>query len=304
MDLFDEVDIVYQKEINIGFFGITKEYFEKIIKDLQNSSFSKEFSLIDKYFDMEKDKKASFQKMDNNEILGQIYDENDKDNDLIINIHNCEENYNKKDKKNYEEFIKEKIDYFLIVEEGIKDKAFLDKIYKYSKGNFIIFTLGYNKENEKLFESKDYNDFVLVKDNVKNINNYKFDIFLLDLKKKFDMFVMFQKYSTEKNIVTFKDYIYYMNKYNNIKDEKEFIELFNKFETLSFNDDYADNTLIMLQIMASNKEMFNDNICFNVKSIKCGFCTERLNISEFDTQLQSFLCYRCRYQQAFYPNNK
>ena len=66
---------------------------------------------------------------------------------------------------------------------------------------------------------------------------------------------------------------------------------------------YADNTLIMLQIMASNKEMFNDNICFNVKSIKCGFCTERLNISEFDTQLQSFLCYRCRYQQAFYPNN-
>jgi len=303
MDLFDEVDIVYQKEINIGFFGIPKEYFEKIIKDLQNSSFSKEFSLIDKYFDMEKDKKASFQKMDNNENLGQIYDENDKDNDLIINIHNCEENYNKKDKKNYEEFIKEKIDYFLIVEEGIKDKTFLDKIYKYSKGNFIIFTLGYNKENEKLFESKDYNDFVLVKDNVKNINNYKFDIFLLDLKKKFDMFVMFQKYSTEKNIVTFKDYIYYMNKYNNIKDEKEFIELFNKFETLSFNDDYADNTLIMLQIMASNKEMFNDNICFNVKSIKCGFCTERLNISEFDTQLQSFLCYRCRYQQAFYPNN-
>ena len=152
MDLFDEVDIVYQKEINIGFFGIPKEYFEKIIKDLQNSSFSKEFSLIDKYFDMEKDKKASFQKMDNNENLGQIYDENDKDNDLIINIHNCEENYNKKDKKNYEEFIKEKIDYFLIVEEGIKDKTFLDKIYKYSKGNFIIFTLGYNKENEKLFE--------------------------------------------------------------------------------------------------------------------------------------------------------
>ena len=126
MDLFEEVDIVYQKEINIGFFGIQKEIFEIIIKDLQNSSFSKEFSLIDKYFDMKKDKKASFQKMNNNQniVLGQVYEEDDKDNDLIINIHNCEENYNKKDKKNYEEFIKEKIDFFLLLKNILKIKHF------------------------------------------------------------------------------------------------------------------------------------------------------------------------------------
>ena len=124
MDLFEEVDIVYQKEINIGFFGIQKEIFEIIIKDLQNSSFSKEFSLIDKYFDMEKDKKTLFQRMNNkqNIILGQVNEEDD--NDLIINIHNCEENYNKKDKKNYEEFIKEKIDFFLLLKNVLKIKHF------------------------------------------------------------------------------------------------------------------------------------------------------------------------------------
>ena len=73
---------------------------------------------------MKKDKKASFQKMNNNQniILGQVYEEDDKDNDLIINIHNCEENYNKKDKKNYEEFIKEKIDFFLLLKNVLKIK--------------------------------------------------------------------------------------------------------------------------------------------------------------------------------------
>ena len=50
------------------------------------------------------------------------------------------------------------------------------------------------------------------------------------------MFRFFQKFSIEKNIVNFKDYIYTFRQYR-IKDEKELIDLFNKFGKMSFNND-------------------------------------------------------------------
>ena len=307
MDQNGEFDIIYQKEINIGFFGMEKELFEKIITEIKHSSFSKEFSLInDNISDMGKYKKASFQKIDNyqNQISDDIFDINDKiEDNLIINLNNCEDNLNNKKDKEYEEFIKEKLDFYFIFEKEIKDKNFVNKLYNYSKGNNIILIYGQNKS----FEPEGYEEFILIENKVETLLNFRFDKFLLKIKNQFDMFLIFQKYSIEKNIVSFKDYLCTLEKYSNINDEKDLIELFNKFEKLSFNNDYADNTLIMLQVMTTNEKMFNNGICFNVKSLKCGFCTETLNISEFDPNVQSFLCYRCRFaqqQQAKLYNKK
>ena len=302
MDSREEFDIIYQKEINIGFFGMAKELFEKIISDIKHSSFSEQFSLIDDNIsNMGKYKKVSFQKIDNNQnkIIEYILEDNNEkiEDNLIINLNNCEDNLNNKKDKQYEEFIKEKIDFYFIFEKEIKDKNFLDKLYNYSKGNYIILIFDQNKiqQEKKSFEHEGYEDFILIWKDM--ALDFQFDTFLLGIKKQFDMFLIFQKYSTDKHIVTFKDYLYTLKKYSNIKDEKRLIELFNKFEKLSFNNDYADNTLIMIQIMSSNKNMFNNGICFNAKSLKCGFCTETLNISEFDPNVQSFLCYRCRFAQ-------
>ena len=300
MDLNGEFDIIYQKEINIGFFGMQKELFEKIITEIKHSPFSDEFELIDdNIIDMEKYKKASFKKINKkqNEIIEYLFEDNyDKiKQNLIINLNNCEDNINNKKDKHYVEFIKEKIDFYFIFEQEIKDKSFLDKLYNYSKGNYIILLFGKNQIKEK--KKVMFEDYILVGNKVETLVNFQFDSFLLKLKNQFDMFSLFLKFSIEKNIVTFKDYICTLKKYSNIKDEKELIELFNKFEKLSFNNDYADNTLIILQIMASNKNMFNNEICFNVKSLQCGFCQAQLNICEFDTNAKSFLCYRCKYSQ-------
>ncbi len=52
--------------------------------------------------------------------------------------------------------------------------------------------------------------------------------------------------------------------------------------------------------MMYNPNKFNGNICFNVKSLECGFCTEKSNICEFDKNLKTFLCYRCRFNKSHY----
>ena len=113
------------------------------------------------------------------------------------------------------------------------------------------------------------------------------------------MFIIFLKYSVEKNIITFKDYFCTLKKYSDINNE-ELIKLFNNFEKLSFNNDYADNTLILIQLLSYKNNILNNEIFFNVKSLKCGFCTEKLNICEFDPRVQTFLCPRCRYNQKNY----
>ena len=128
-----------------------------------------------------------------------------------------------------------------------------------------------------------------------------FNDFLLELIDKFKMFKIFQKYSIEKSIISFKDYLYNFNKYNKINDENELIELFNKFEKFSFNNDYADITIILLQIMTTNKSIFNNNFTFNARTLECGFCLNKINECEFDNDSKSFLCFRCRFAKENYP---
>ena len=187
--------------------------------------------------------------------------------------------------------------YFLFDSDKM-DINFLNLIFKYSKGNYLKF----NNNIQNMQDSIILNDYVLISDNQKNLNynKFKFDIFLMNIISKFEMFRLFQKYSVEKNIVNFKDYLYKIQEYYKIKDEKEYIELFNKFEKFSFNNDYSDNTLILLQSMMYNPNKLNGNICFNVKSLECGFCTEKSNICEFDKNLKTFLCYRCRFNKSHY----
>ena len=127
-----------------------------------------------------------------------------------------------------------------------------------------------------------------------------FDTFLINLKKKFDMYKIFQKYSIEKSIISFKDYLYNYNKYSENIDEDLLIELFNKFERFSFNNDYADVTIILFQIMAANKNILNTNFTFNVKNLKCDFCYNNINECEYDDNLKMFICYRCRYSKSKY----
>ena len=60
------------------------------------------------------------------------------------------------------------------------------------------------------------------------------------------MYKIFQKYSIEKSIISFKDYLYNFNKYNQIEDEVQLIEFFNKFNKLSYINDYSDINIIFL----------------------------------------------------------
>ena len=323
-------EIFYQTEFNIGFFGMDKNRFRDTIQKIQDSSFSKEFSFNNNIIYNNKYSTAQFDKINNENIIIEnenededINDINDINQNIKININNCDTFLDKdKDKdEEYNEFINKKKDYFFVFEVQFfefKNTNFLKRIYEISKGNYIFFTLEHNfdqsKIREKYSEEKVYDEFVVSEKDKKlnkvNYNNPKifvFENFLKVMKEKFEMFIMFQKYQVEKSIVTFKDYLYIFNKYSQIKDEKELIKLFNKFEKFSFNNDYADNTLILLQIMSSNKDMFNKDFRFLPKSLKCGFCLEELNECEFDYQLNTFLCFRCRYNKCHYEeilNNK
>ena len=306
-----EIDeIIYQKEINIGFFNFDDDKFNEMIKILSQSPFSKYFSLKNNILYFKEFIKASFE--EKQELKNEIIDEDEiekEENNLTININNCK--FVKKREEDYDFLIKEKIDFYFIFNNEIINENFLEEIQEYSKQNYIIFNMGKDL-NEDIIKSNKYlsNQYDYFEINNFNLKKYDegtniliFNDFLLDLKQKFDLYTIFQKYSIEKSIISFKDYLYNFNKYNKIKEENQIVELFNKFEKLSFNNDHADIAIILIQLMTLNKNILNSNFIFNVKTLKCGFCTNKINECEFDEDTKCFLCYRCKYTKNNYPKN-
>ena len=297
-------ELIYQEEINIGFFNLDNEKFKDIIKQLSQSSFSKNFSLKENIINYDEYSFATFE--ENKEIKNEIIDEEDfekKEKGLVIKINNYKFNENKDEKYNI--FIKEKFDFFFIFNEKILKQNFINEIQECSNLNYIIITLGKNI-NDKLNNSSNIYDYFVISQEEKNKYNEAskiliFDDFLTEIKSKFNLYKIFQRYSKEKSIISFKDYLYNFNKYNQIEDEVQLIEFFNKFEKLSYNNDYADITIILLQIIINKKNIFKSDFTFNVKSLNCGFCFAKLNESEFDNDQKCFLCYRCKYAKANYP---
>ena len=306
-----EIDeIIYQKEINIGFFNFDDDKFNEMIKILSQSPFSKFFSLKNNIIYFKEFIKASFE--EKQELKNEIIDEDEiekEENNLTININNCK--FVKKREEDYDFLIKEKLDFYFIFNNEIINENFLEEIQEYSKQNYIIFNMGKDL-NEDIIKSNKYlsNQYDYFEINNFNLKKYDegsniliFNDFLLDLKQKFDLYTIFQKYSIEKSIISFKDYLYNFNKYNKIKEENQIVELFNKFEKLSFNNDHADIAIILIQLMTLNKNILNSNFIFNVKTLKCGFCTNKINECEFDEDTKCFLCYRCKYTKNNYPKN-
>ena len=303
-------EIIYQKEINIGFFNFDDDKFNEMIKILSQSPFSKFFSLKNNIIYFKEFIKASFE--EKQELKNEIIDEDEiekEENNLTININNCK--FVKKREEDYDFLIKEKLDFYFIFNNEIINENFLEEIHEYSKQNYIIFNMGKDL-NEDIIKSNKYlsNQYDYFEINNFNLKKYDegtniliFNDFLLDLKQKFDLYTIFQKYSIEKSIISFKDYLYNFNKYNKIKEENQIVELFNKFEKLSFNNDHADIAIILIQLMTLNKNILNSNFIFNVKTLKCGFCTNKINECEFDEDTKCFLCYRCKYTKNNYPKN-
>ena len=297
-------ELIYQEEINIGFFNLDNEKFNDIIKRLSQSSFSKNFSLKENIINYDEYSFATFE--ENKEIKNEIIDEEDFEKEekrLVIKINNCKFNENKDE--NFDVFIREKLDFFFIFNEKILKQNFKNEIQELSNLNYIIITLG-KDINDKLYNQNNTYDYFVISQEEKNKYNESskiliFDDFLSEIKSKFDLYKIFQNYSIEKNIISFKDYLYNFNKYNQIEDEVQLIEFFNKFEKLSYNNDYADVTLVLLQIIINKKNIFKSDFTFNVKSLNCGFCFAKLNESEFDNDQKCFLCYRCKYAKANYP---
>ena len=267
-------ELIYQEEINIGFFNLDNEKFKDIIKQLSQSSFSKNFSLKENIINYDEYSLATFE--ENKEIKNEIIDEEDfdkKEKGLVIKINNYKLNENKDEKYNI--FIKEKFDLFFIFNEKILKQNFINEIQECSNLNYIIITLGKNI-NDKLNNSNNIYDYFVISQEEKNKYNEAskiliFDDFLIEIKSIFNLYKIFQRYSKEKSIISFKDYLYNFNKYNQIEDEVQLIEFFNKFEKLSYNNDYADITIILLQIIINKKNIFKSDFTFNVKSLNCGF---------------------------------
>ena len=94
-----EIDeIIYQKEINIGFFNFDDDKFNEMIKILSQSPFSKYFSLKNNIIYFKEFIKASFE--EKQELKNEIIDEDEiekEENNLTININNCK--FVKKGKK-------------------------------------------------------------------------------------------------------------------------------------------------------------------------------------------------------------
>ena len=297
-------ELIYQEEINIGFFNLDNEKFKDIIKQLSQSSFSKNFSLKENIINYDEYSFANFE--ENKEIKNEIIDEEDfekKEKGLVIKINNYKFNENNDEKYNI--FIKEKFDLFFIFNEKILKQNFINEIQECSNLNYIIITLGKNINNKLNNSSNTYDYFVISQEEKNKYNEASkiliFDDFLTEIKSKFNLYKIFQRYSKEKSIISFKDYLYNFNKYNQIEDEVQLIEFFNKFEKLSYNNDYSDITIILLQIIINKKNIFKSDFTFNVKSLNCGFCFAKLNESEFDNDQKCFLCYRCKYAKANYP---
>ena len=297
-------ELIYQEEINIGFFNLDNEKFNDIIKRLSQSSFSKNFSLKENIINYDEYSFATFE--ENKEIKNEIIDEEDFEKEekrLVIKINNCKFNENKDE--NFDVFIREKLDFFFIFNEKILKQNFKNEIQELSNLNYIIITLG-KDINDKLYNQNNTYDYLVISQEEKNKYNESskiliFDDFLSEIKSKFDLYKIFQNYSIEKNIISFKDYLYNFIKFNQIDDEDQLIEYFNKFEKLSYNNDYADVTIILLQIIMNKKNILKSDFTFNVKSLNCGFCFTKLSESEFDNDQKCFLCHRCKYAKANYP---
>ena len=297
-------ELIYQEEINIGFFNLDNEKFNDIIKRLSQSSFSKNFSLKENIINYDEYSFATFE--ENKEIKNEIIDEEDFEKEekrLVIKINNCKFNENKDE--NFDVFIREKLDFFFIFNEKILKQNFKNEIQELSNLNYIIITLG-KDINDKLYNQNNTYDYFVISQEEKNKYNESskiliFDDFLSEIKSKFDLYKIFQNYSIEKNIISFKDYLHNFNKFNQIDDEDQLIEYFNKFEKLSYNNDSADVTIILLQIIMNKKNILKSDFTFNVKSLNCGFCFAKLIESEFDNDQKCFLCHRCKYAKANYP---
>jgi hypothetical protein len=296
-------------EVNIMFIGQGENEFKRIISDLADFLTSFSLKKDDIYDDKLKFTGVMIRKEETiEEILNNDEDFLEQEEELIINISNFQSlpqlKENSKEYKEFDEMYK-KIDFCFVFNS--ENQIALNKIYNYSKGNCIFFSLTQNFDESiktKYPKGKIY-DILTVKGENQgddDLKTFYFEKFLKDLKNKFDMFLTFEKYSMEKSIVKFIDYYHTINEYSKIKDEQELIELFNKFEKFSFNNDYADNTIILLQIMTNNN-MLKNGFSFNVKSLNCTFCTERMDICEFDTNVKSFLCYRCKLNKKIYQDH-
>ena len=302
-----EEESLQATEINIMFLGQGENEFKGIISDL--ADFLTAFSLKkdDIYDDKLKFTGISIRKEETiEEILNNNDDYFEKEEELIINISNCQSipelKENSKEYKEFDEIFK-KIDFCFVFNS--ENQMALDKIYNYSNGNCIFFslTLNFDENIKKKYPKGKIYDLLTVKEENQSdgdLKTFYFEKFLKDIKNKFEMFLIFEKYSVEKSIVRFIDYYHTFNEYSKIKDEQELIELFNKFEKFSFNNDYADITIILLQIMTNSNDMLKNDFSFNVKSLNCTFCTERMDICEFDTNVKSFLCYRCKLNKNLY----
>jgi hypothetical protein len=296
-------------EVNIMFIGQGENEFKRIISDLADFLTSFSLKKDDIYDDKLKFTGVMIRKEETiEEILNNDEDFLEQEEELIINISNFQSlpqlKENSKEYKEFDEMYK-KIDFCFVFNS--ENQIALNKIYNYSNGNCIFFSLTQNFDENiktKYPKGKIY-DILTVKEENQDDGDLKtffFENFLKDIKNKFDMFLIFEKYSVEKSIVKFLDYYQTINEYSKIKDEQELIELFNNFEKFSFNNDYADITIILLQIMANSNDMLKNDFSFNVKSLNCTFCTERMDICEFDTNVKSFLCYRCKLNKNLYQS--
>ena len=184
-------ELIYQEEINIGFFNLDNEKFKDIIKQLSQSSFSKNFSLKENIINYDEYSFATFE--ENKEIKNEIIDEEDfdkKEKGLVIKINNYIFNENKEEKYNI--FIKEKFDLFFIFNEKILKQNFINEIQECSNLNYIIITLGKNI-NDKLNNSSNTYDYFVISQEEKNKYNeaskiliifYKYLLNILYYKKK------------------------------------------------------------------------------------------------------------------------
>ena len=311
----EEDDYFYQTEINLGFFGMEKQIFYETIFKINQSSFSETFSIKDINTYKKRYSTVTFQKKNENKK-----NENDFDNDnyndinyiinnLKININLCDANVDENDEDHqYVNFIKSKLDYFFFFNIDKIEKKQKRILTSYSKGNYIYFSKD-NNNSTSTFNLR-YDNFLVNQNDCctptsSGQRNFVLEFFLQDIENKFNSFLIIQKYSEEKNM-TFKDYFSKYNEYFSINDDEKFKKLFNKFEKFSFNNDYPDDTLILLQIMSQKGLLKNNDLCLVPRSIKCGFCTEELNISKFDKETSTFLCYRCRLNKKrfVYGNSK
>ena len=140
-------------EINIMFLGQGENEFKGIISDLDN--FLRSFSLEKEVFsdDQLKCNKLIIKKEESAEVfLNNNDDFLEQEEDIKINILNFQNlpqlKENSKQFKDYDEFYKT-IDFCFVF--NLENQIALNKIYNYSKGNFIFFSLIQNFD-EKIKE--------------------------------------------------------------------------------------------------------------------------------------------------------